>query len=204
MPLVDRQPDALSRLYAESLFELADKEGGRERLETLSGEIDELIELTRQLPDLSEFMASRIIAGADRASSLEKMFKGQLSELLYKFIMTLNRKDRLSHFLPIAGAFEQMVQEKFGRIEVDVYTKSPVPQGQLDQIAATIKAALDREPVVHTYTDEHMIGGVKIQIGDKLIDGSFQTRLRQMNELLKTEGSALMRERFDRAVEDND
>jgi len=56
---------------------------------------------------------------------------------------------------------------------------------------------------VHAYTDPNMIGGVKMQIGDKLIDASFETRLRQMNELLKTEGTALIRERFDQAVEDD-
>ena len=203
MPLVDREPDALSRIYAESLFNLAMEEGGRERLESLSGELDELLELTREMGDLNEFLASQIISTMDRKGSLRKIFEGKVSDLLYKFLMTLNEKERLNQLLPIVSAYQTMVQEKFGRIEVDVYTKDAIPQEQIDAVASEIQRALDREPVVHTYTDEKMIGGVKLQIGDKLIDASFETRLRQMNERLKTEGSARMRERFDEAVEED-
>jgi len=146
---------------------------------------------------------SRIIATKDRQVSLEQIFKGKLSDLLFRFIMILNRKGRLSQLLPVLGAFEQMVQENFGRIEVDVYTKDAISQEQIDTIARKIRSAMGREPVMHTYTDPNMIGGVKMQIGDKLIDGSFRTRLRRMNELMKTEGTALIRERFDQAVEDD-
>lgn len=202
MPLVDRQPDALSRIYAESLFNLAMDEGGRDRLESLSGELDELLELTRRMPDLNEFLASRIIATKDRKASLRTIFDGKVSELLFKFLMVLNEKERLNQLLPIVSAYQTMVQEKFGRIEVDVYTREAIPQEQIDAITSEIQRALDREPVVHPYTDAKMIGGVKLQIGDKLIDASFETRLRQMNERLKTEGSARMRERFNEAVED--
>ena len=202
MPLVDREPDALSRVYAESLFNLAMEEGGRDRLESLSGELDELLELTREMPDLNEFLASRIIATEDRKASLRAIFDGKVSELLFKFLMVLNEKDRLNQLLPIVSAYQTMVQEKFGRIEVDVWTREAIPQEQIDAITSEIRRALDREPVVHPYTDEKMIGGVKLQIGDKLIDASFETRLRQMNERLKTEGSARMRERFNDAVEE--
>jgi len=128
MPLVDKQPDALARIYAESLFKLAEAQGGRDRLVELSGEIDEFIELTRQLPDLNEFLASRIIASDKRQATLEKVFRGQLSDLLYRFVMILNRKERLGELLPVFGAFQQMVQETFGRIEVDIYTREPIPQ----------------------------------------------------------------------------
>lgn len=203
MPLVDRQPDALARLYAESLFELAMQEGGREGLESVSGELDELIELTRGMPEMNEFLASRIIPTEDRRDSLRAIFEGKVSDLLYKFLMILNEKERLNELLPIVSAFQQMVQEKFGRIEVDVYTRDAIPQDQIDAIAEEIQRALEREPVVHTYTDEKMIGGVKLQIGDKLIDASFETRLKRMNEQLKEQGGARMRERFDQAVDED-
>ena len=53
MPLFDSPPEALDKVYAEALFDLAQSDGGRERLESLSGELDELIELTRGNAELS-------------------------------------------------------------------------------------------------------------------------------------------------------
>lgn len=204
MPLIDAQPDALAKIYAESLYELAEAEGGRERLEAMAGELDELVELTREMPQLSEFMASRIVSLEKRAKSLEVIFKGRVSELLYRFLQILNRKERLNAFLPMATAFDQMVQEQFGRIEVDIHTRGSVEPGELESFKARLQGALGREPVVHTYTDPTMLGGVKIQIGDRLIDASLSTRLRRMRELLLSEGAGLMRERFERSFDEQE
>lgn len=200
MPLFDGPAEAVDRVYAQSLFELADGAGGRSRLEELSGEVDELGDYLRGQPQLSEFMSSRIIGAEERERSLRVIFEGKISDLLLRFLLTLNRKARLNRFLRIGEAFEEMVQEKFGRIEVDVYTRHPVSPEQLESSRERLRAALGREPVVHAYTDPSMIGGVKLQVGDRLYDASVATRLRKMNELMTGEGESLMRARFERAV----
>lgn len=202
MPLFDGPAEAVDRVYAQSLFELADSAGGRTRLEELSGEVDELGDFLRGQRELSEFMSSQIIAPEARDRSLRAIFEGKISDLLLRFILTLNRKGRLSRFLRIGEAFEEMVQEKFGRVEIDVYTRHPLPPDQLESIKSRLQEKMQREPVLHAYTDPGMIGGVKMQVGDRLIDASIATRLRKMRDLMTGEGAALMRSRFDEAVED--
>lgn len=203
MPLFDAPPEALDKVYAEALFDLAetDGSGGRERLESLSGEMDELVELTRANPELSEFLASRIIPTDQREKSLEKLFKGRVSPLLFNFMVILNRKERLSRLLPIANAFERMVQEKFGRIEVDVWTRHPLPQDQVASLKSHLHQALGREPIVYTYTDANMIGGIRMQVGDRMVDGSVATQLRRMKEVLSKDGASRLREKFGQAFE---
>ncbi len=205
MPLFDAHPEALDKVYAESLFQLAESEGGgaegRQRLEALSGEMDELVELTRESPQLSEFLASRIIPTAHRERSLAAIFKGRVSPLLFDFLNILNRKERLSRLLPIASAFEHMVQERFGRIEVDLYTRHPIPKDQLTGIRDSLQKALGREPVVYTYTDPAMVGGIRMQVGDRMVDASIATRLRRMRETLSKDGASRLREGFNKAFE---
>jgi F-type H+-transporting ATPase subunit delta len=110
----------------------------------------------------------------------------------------------LNRLLSIIAAYDQMVQERFGRIEINVYTRHPLAEDQKVSLAGRLQKAVGREPVLYAYTDDTMIGGMKMQVGDRLIDASVQTQLRAMKELMTGEGSTLMRERFDRAVEDND
>lgn len=202
MPLFDAPPEALDKVYAESLFDLAESEGGRQRLEELSGEMDELVELTRANPELSEFLASQIIPTVQRERSLKKIFQGRVSPLLFNFLVILNRKERLSRLLPIASAYEHMVQERFGRIEVDVYTRHPLPKDQVNAIRERLKQALQREPIVYTYTDPAMLGGVRMQVGDRMVDASIATQLRRMKEVLSKDGASRLREKFDQAFED--
>lgn len=193
MPLFESPPEAVDKVYARSLFELAESEGGRNRLESLSAELDELVELTRAEPQLSEFFSSRILATEDRRDSINAMFNGTLSDLLLRFLQILNRKERLSRLLSIVAAYEEMVQEKFGRIEVSVYTREAISADQIAQIKARLEVATGREPVIYPYTVPGMIGGVKMQIGDRLFDDSIQTSLRNMSELIKEDGAAAIR-----------
>ena len=87
--------------------------------------------------------------------------------------LTLNTRDEAGHtVLAVSG-------------EVDVYTASPISSGELDVIRDRLKRALGKEPIVHPYTDGAMIGGLKLQIGDQLIDASIATSLRKLRDLGK-------------------
>jgi F-type H+-transporting ATPase subunit delta len=203
MPLFESPPEAVDRVYAASLFELAEAEGGQPKLEEVAAELEEFVELTRQQPELSEFLSSRIVAVDKREASLNRMLgDGRVSDLILRFLLILNRKQRLMRFLTIVAAYQEMVQERFGRVEVDVYTRHGLNQEQIDDIRERLRSAIGREPVVYDYTDPNMLGGVKMQIGDRLFDDSIQTRLRNMTELLKKDGASLMRSNAQQAIDD--
>src|SRR5690606_11005326 len=113
----------------------------------------------------------------------------------------LNDKGRLSHIPAIVAAFDQIVQEAVGRIEVDVYTASPIDSEQLRQIKEQLQQILKRETIVHPYTDEAMLGGVRLRVGDQLVDGSLATKLRRFRDQLATSGKAHMRQRIEAALD---
>lgn len=197
MPLIDSAPDALARTYAQSLFELAKQQGGAERTEQTLGELEDILELARTEPKFGEFLASLILPAKGRAASIEKIFRHKASDLTVNFLLVLNAKERLSHLPPIVSAFEQLVQESFGRVEVNVHTAAPIEHDQLNQIRERLRAVLKREPVIHTYTDPKMLGGLRLQIGDQLIDASVATRLRRMRDNLNHSGASQVRSRAD-------
>lgn len=197
MPLIDSQPDALASTYARSLFELAMQQGGQTLVESIAAQLEDIVELARQDRRFSEFLASRVLPTSARDRSIEKIFSGRVHPLVLNFLRLLNRKDRLSHLPPIVAAFDSALQEHFGRIEVDVMTAHAIDQRQLDLIRDRLAATLGRQPVMHTYTDASLIGGMKLRIGDQLIDASIATRLRQMRERLSNRGAAAVRGRND-------
>jgi F-type H+-transporting ATPase subunit delta len=202
MPLIETPPDALAEIYAGSLFELAQRASGGDALESTLGELEDIMELARQDAALNEFLASRVLPTADRKRSLEAMFRGNISDLTLHFLLLLNDKNRLSHLPAIIAALDQLVQEAVGRIEVDVYTASPIETEQLRQIKEQLQQILNRETIVHPYTDESMLGGVRLRVGDQLVDGSLATKLRRFRDQLATSGKARMRQRIEAAIEE--
>jgi len=202
MPLIESQPNALSNTYAMSLFELAQDQGGRDLVEEILGELEDLLELARTDPQFNEFLASRVIAKKERNASIRAIFDGKMQGLTLSFLLLLNDKERLVILPAIVAAYDAMVQSLFGRVEVDVFTAEPIAVEQLTAIRERLGEVLSKEVVVHPYTDASMIGGVKLRLGDRLIDGSLATQLRKFRERLSERGSATLRAKAERVIED--
>ncbi|MBL8760872.1 MAG: ATP synthase F1 subunit delta [Phycisphaerae bacterium] len=201
MPLIDTQPGALAKTYARSLIDLAMAQGGRDKVEAVLGQLQDVLELAVSNPRFNEFLASRVVASRDRAQSLRAMFENAVDTLTLNFLLVLNRKGRLGYIIPIVAALDQAVQAAFGRVEVDVFTASPLDSAGLSSVRERLQGSLKREVVVHPYVDGSMIGGVKFRIGDQLVDASVATRLRKLRDRLGNEGAANLRERLDRMFE---
>ena len=60
MPLTDARPDALATIYAKSLYELADEQGGQTAVENTLGELEDILEIARGDAQFSEFLSSRV------------------------------------------------------------------------------------------------------------------------------------------------
>ena len=199
-----RHTDALSGVYARSLYELAQDAGGRDKILEIADEIEQVCELARGDRGFREFLGSPIIDRGRRADALRGIFRERVTDLMLRYMLVLNDRGRLGHLEAIGNAYDQLVHEAFGRVEVDLFTPAPLDPGQLDAIKQRIGTALGKEPVVYAYTDSSMIGGLKLRIGDQLIDGSVAARLRRMRHRFLTTGSAALRENFDRILEEGD
>lgn len=201
MPLSEAQPDALANIYAKSLFELAEAKGGRAAVEESLAELEEILELARSNPKFAEFLSSRALPGSARTASLDRIFKGRVSDLTLRFLQVLNAKGRLSYLPPIAGAYDSIVQARFGRVEVDVFTVEPLSGDQTARMREQLARTLGKDVILHPYVDGNMIGGVKFRIGDQLVDASIATRLRAMRDQLHTNGMAKLRGKIDRMLD---
>lgn len=192
--------DAVARVYARSLFELALEAGGPEKVAEVAQELESICELTRADRSFREFIASPIIEPKRRAGALRRIFGNRVTDLTLRFLLVLNDKRRLSRIESINGAFDRLVQESLGRVEVDIFTAAPLGDDQMRFVRDRIREALGRDPVLHRYTDPTMIGGLRLRIGDRMIDGSVSSRLRRMKNQILSKGSARLRERFDQIV----
>ncbi len=196
--------DAIAQVYAKSLYELADDAGGREKIVELAEELDQICELARSDRTFREFLASPIINTKARGEAIRRIFHGRVTDLALRFLLVLNNKARLRRLESISAAFDQLVHDALGRVEVDIYTPGPLGREQLDTIKQRIQGALGKDPVLYSYTDAAMIGGVRLRIGDQLIDGSVASRLRRLRQHLLTSGGSAVRQRLSEIIEEGE
>jgi len=199
--IIDQPPEAVDRVYAQSLFELAEAKGGRPLLEDLADEMDQLEDIRARDAQMMEFWRSRVVPAKVKIQVLGAACEGRLNPLLRDTMQLLARKERLDRVWRIFAAFKEMLDAKFGKVEVDVYTRFPMSADEVEALRVRLKSFMQREPVMHAYIDEAMIGGIKLQVGDKLMDASIAASLRRMREKLLENGSSAIRSRADRMIE---
>jgi F-type H+-transporting ATPase subunit delta len=192
---VTTHADAISQVYARSLYELAEQAGGQEKIAEVADELAQIGELLSADRRLGELFASVIIDRGRRAEALRRMFADRVTDLTLRFLLVLNERGRLGRLRDIADAYDLAVQEAYGRVEVDVFTSAPLDDEAREALRARIQSAIGREPVLYGYTDPSLIGGLKLRIGDQLIDGSVATRLRRMRQTLDRTGGLTAHER---------
>lgn len=202
MARLDRQADALARVYARALFEKAEQAGGQQTIESTLAELEDIVALAREDARFAEFLTSQILAADKRERSLRAIFDGRVSDLTRDYLLVLNHKGRLDHLGAIVAAYDELLQERFGRVEVDVFTAAPIDDSQAGAIQGRLREVLGKQPVLHRYVDKSMLGGMRLRIGDQLVDASVSTQLRRMRDRLATGGADEIRNRISKIIDD--
>ncbi len=167
--------------YARTLLELANE---RQQAEAVARELGQLQEIVEGNPAFRTILSDPAIRTADRTALLEKVFSGNVSPLMWNFLRVLNGRGALKLLGEIADAYEDLLNDQMGRIEVDVTVARKLSGEELEQVRQRVSKALKKEAVVHQYVDESIIGGLVLRVGDQLIDASVRHQLQAMRQQL--------------------
>lgn len=180
---IEQTSQSVEHVYAAALLELAASD-----LDNIREQADDLGSLIRDDKGLALLIESRVLSSDERAASIEKIFKGNVDDLLYRFIQVVNAKDRLPHLGDILETFGALVDQRNGIIEVDAYVAAALDDATAQRVTADLSETLGGNVVLHQHVDETLIGGLKLRIGDKLIDASVATQLRKMKKQIVDAG----------------
>lgn len=185
----DRQAmiHTVDRVYAQALLNIVWPGG---QAETVAQELADLAGLLSQQPALAALLGSRVIGQAKRAASIEKIFASRVSEPVYRFLMVLNRRHRSDRLAGIAQAFQTLLDEKRGLVPVQAWTATTMDESEIASLADRLSRAIDRPVTLTHHSDASLIGGLKLRLGDQLLDGSLAAQLRLMKRKLTCPGAS--------------
>src|SRR5438034_1557379 len=174
-------PSSSAVAYATALIELANE---RQLTQPIADELDGLRQVLAQNPTFRAFLSDPSIGEMERTEVLKKVFAGKVQPLLEHFLEVVAAKGRLGQLDQIADAYDDLLDEQQGKIEVDVTVAQKLTPDQLEQVRQKVSAALNKDAVVHQYVDDSIIGGLILRVQDKLIDASVKTQIQKLREQL--------------------
>ena len=167
--------------YARAMLDLANE---KKQAEALGQEMAELGNVIEGNKSLASFLSDPGISAADRTDLINKVFKGRVSPLVMNLMSVLNSKSRLGLLHAVTDAYQDLLDEQLGKVEVDVTVAHRLDGAALEQVRQRISSALKKDAIVHQYVDEKIIGGIVVRVDDKLIDASVKSQLEAMKRQL--------------------
>jgi F-type H+-transporting ATPase subunit delta len=164
----------LADVYAEALFELARQAG---QVPQVRGELEELARLETTEPDFASFMRSEAIAAEQRQASLERMFRGRLSDVVLNTFLVMNQHGRAFLVPALHRAFVVRQEHSAGQVEVRVTSAVELDAAQRAHVERWAAEVSGRAPLITYTVDPRIVGGLIVQIGDQRYDHSVRRHL---------------------------
>ena len=175
------EPSTIARPYAEAAFRLADSQG-------------KLAEWSATLANLSAVAAdARVraaigdpnLSAAKVAGLIISILSGKLTGETENFVRVLAENGRLDVLAEIRLQFEALKNQREGTVEAEITTAFEMDAVQLADLVSRLEKKTGRKVRARVSVDKSLIGGVKIAIGDQVIDGSARAQLAALETALK-------------------
>ena len=177
--------EIIARNYADTLLELARRNGGQRTVEEF-GDAMELLAGAVAEPRVREFLSSPRIPAAERKEALRGALEGRVPDLFLRFVMLVVDKRRQRILAEIAQEYRALVDEQAGRVRVRVDISHAPDEALKSQVANALAARLGKDVVATFTVDPGLLGGRVVRYGDEILDGSVRTGAENLRRRLVT------------------
>jgi len=168
----------IARPYAEALFKAAQAD-----LNAASAWLDELAEIAKN-GQLQQFASNPNVSNQQVFDLIAGIMKAALSEQGKNFLRTVIDNGRLEALPEIAALFRSLKNAKSGLSDAIVYSAFPIDASALAEVSAALEKRFGRKLNVTVEIDAELIGGIRVVVGDEVLDTSVKARLEQMKVAL--------------------
>ncbi|OZI20745.1 F0F1 ATP synthase subunit delta [Bordetella genomosp. 9] len=171
----------VARPYAEALFAAAcdDKAG----LDLWAGLVNQMAQVAANA-DVREAMADPRLGDAERAQAFAGLLQGDVPQAARNFVDLLVENGRLLLLPEIAEQFMALKNRHEGTAQANITSAFEMTPEQVKDLlsALELKFGLKLKPQVTV--DSSLIGGVRVAVGDQVLDTSVQAQLARMRDTL--------------------
>jgi F-type H+-transporting ATPase subunit delta len=177
----------LATRYARALYDLAVEKG---QLEAVEADFNNLKAMLKESAELRYFMASPLLSRKSVASAMKAIGEqAKMSTLTQPFFASLSMNGRVAVLPEIVDAFFNLAATKRGEVTAQVTTAHALSSELQEAIAGALQQAMAGKGVkkvrIAPLVDKSVLGGMRVQIGSSLFDGTLKGKLEKMAGALR-------------------
>lgn len=169
----------IARPYAEALFRVA-KAGN---LTAWSEIVAEMAHVASH-PDVDALSRNPKVSDSDIAATFLSLLKSPLNAEAQNFTRMLVENGRIPLLPEIAVQFQALKNAQEGAADAEITSAFPITDGQVTSLLAVLEKKFGRKLNPSVSVDNALIGGVRVVVGDEVLDTSVRAKLQQMHVAL--------------------
>lgn len=173
----------VARPYAEALFRVA--QAGKEsfNLAAWSELVSELAQIGSH-PEVQAFARNPKASESEVSATILSLIKSPLNTEAKNFLAMLIENGRISLLPEIGAQFHQLKNGVEGAADAEITSAFELSAAQVSELVATLEKKFSRKLNPAVTVDPALIGGVRVVVGDEVLDTSVRARLQQMRAAL--------------------
>ena len=169
----------LARPYAEAMFQVAVKGDLKQTAEQV-----EALAAVAANPQLRQFADDPKANATQVFDLITSVVNSPLLVASKNLLRTVIDNNRLAVLPEIAAQFHALVNSRSGVSDATVYSAFAIEPAQLADVVASLEKRFKRKLNASVVIEPELIGGIRVVVGDEVLDSSVKARLEQMKVAL--------------------
>lgn len=173
---------SVARRYAEAFFSIAREAG---KVDEYQQELELVVRAIDETDLLKEYFAHLLIPAKEKKELASKIFAGQISQATLNFVSIIIDKKREAYLALITEQYTDMADEQRNILKAEMYSACEIPEGDVNELAERLSASTGKKVQLKPMVDPSLLGGIKIRIGDQIVDATVAKKLEMLKKAMK-------------------
>ena len=170
--------EEIAEVYSRALFEAAKESGVLDRVHDELGEFADALDSDR---NLQVFLFSPYFSSEEKKDGVRRIV-ADADERLLNFLELLAERHRMPVLFRIRRSFDAMWAEENRLLPVTVTSAVELDDGLVEEIGRRIGEQTGRRVELSAEIDADVLGGLKVQVGNMVLDATVRNRLEQIRK----------------------
>jgi F-type H+-transporting ATPase subunit delta len=170
--------EEIAEVYARALFEVAKEHDVLDRVHDELGEFAEALSDERTL---QVFLFSPYFSSEEKREGVTKIVS-DADERFVNFLELLAERHRMPALFRIKREFDALWADEHKLLPVTVTSAVELDESLVDEIGKRIEEQTDRQVELSSNVDPEVLGGLRVQVGNMVLDGTVRNRLERLRK----------------------
>ena len=167
--------------YTQALFKVAVKEND---INQISDRLHNIRSILKSVPELNQLLITRRVQVQDKINMLKNILGDNISNIEMDLMVLLMENGHMMLLGEVVKRFDYLKDKDSEIIKVQIISSSKLSDDEVQRISLNIENKIQKKVDVTMETDTSIVGGIKLRVGNTLIDGSVSNRLQKMRDTL--------------------